>query len=368
MKKALLFIAMTLATAGAALAEDTSTVSDYAVRRSAYPRIHPGSRAEFRVTAPDAHSVILDLGKKYGMTRGDDGAWYCTTDSLGPGFHYYFIEVDGMRVSDPASETFFGCGVAASGIEIPYSEGDMRFAVADVPHGEISMRRYYSTADSIWKQMMIYLPPCYQSSPEKKYPVLYLQHGGGEDQRGWATQGRTDLILDNLIAQQQAVPMIVVMSDGNSRDFTSELINDCIPLVERTYRVASDAGHRALAGLSMGGIQTLNAAIEHPELFSYVGVFSSGWWANSKAPAGMGRDTEKHYARLAANPEGYNKHFKRFWLSMGGPEDIAYNNCRIMMERFDKIGIHYEYFETPGGHTWPVWRESLYRFAPLLFR
>lgn len=343
-------------------------VSDYAVRRSAYPRVLPGSRAEFRVNAPDAKSVKLDLGKKYDMTRGEDGAWYCTTDSLGPGFHYYFVEVDGFRAADPASETFFGCGTDASGIEIPYAEGDNRFKIADVPHGEVVRRSYYSSVDSIWKDMMVYLPPCYHKSSDKKYPVLYLQHGGGEDQRGWANQGRTDIILDNLIAEGKAVPMVIVMSDGNSRDFTTELINDCIPLVESTYRVSSDSDDRALAGLSMGGIQTLNAIMDHPELFRYAGVFSSGWWANANAPAGMGRGVEKYYKRLADDPKAFNDNFKQFWLSMGGKEDIAYNNCQTMMKRFDDLGIKYSYFETPGGHTWPVWRESIYRFAQLLFR
>lgn len=349
-------------------ADGGGVTSDYAVRRSEYPRVLPGSRAQFRVNAPDARSVKLDLGKKYDMTRGDDGAWYCTTDSLGPGFHYYFVEVDGFRGADPASLTFYGCGLDASGIEIPYPEGDTRFKIADVPHGEVVRRNYFSTVDSVWKDMMVYLPPCYHKSGDKKYPVLYLQHGGGEDQSGWSRQGRTDIILDNLIAAGKATPMVIVMSDGNSSDFTAELLNDCIPLVESTYRVLTDPDNRALAGLSMGGIQTLNAIMEHPELFRYAGVFSSGWWANADAPAGMGRGTEKYYAKLAADPEAFNRCFKHLWLSMGGKEDIAYNNCRVMMKRFDDIGIKYSYFETPGGHTWPVWRESLYRFAQLLFR
>ena len=237
MKNKILPVIFALASGIAIASPPPHTTSEYAVRRSTYPRILPGNRAEFRIVAPDAQSVKVDIGNKYNATRGSDGAWYCITDSLGPGFHYYFIDVDGARVADPASETFYGCGVAASGIEIPYPAGDTRFSISHVPHGETAMRRYYSTPDSTWKQMMVYTPPCYHTSPDKTYPVLYLQHGGGEDQRGWCTQGRADIILDNLIAAGMAKPMVIVMCDGNSRDFTNELIGDCIPLVESTYCV-----------------------------------------------------------------------------------------------------------------------------------
>ncbi|MCM1504524.1 MAG: alpha/beta hydrolase-fold protein [Muribaculum sp.] len=373
MKETLLAIVLmtisTLGVVGQTVGNDASSVSDYAVRRSAYPRILPGSRAEFKINAPDAHKVQLDLGRQYDMVRQNDGSWTCVTDSLGPGFHYYFIIVDGARVSDPASETFFGCGVAASGLEVPYPEGDVRFQMADVPHGEIAMRPYYSSVDKAWRRMMVYTPPCYHNSADKKYPVLYLQHGGGEDERGWAVQGRTNIILDNLIASKEAEPMIVVMADGNTSDFTKMLIDDCIPLVENTYKVIADADHRALAGLSMGGIHTLNAVIEHPELFRHVGVFSSGWWANANGGMpGFANDAEKYYSKLASEKDYFNNQFKNFWISMGGPEDIAYNNCKIMRGRFDELGINYDYFETPGGHTWPVWRESLYHFSKLIFK
>lgn len=355
----------------ATLCVTAQSVSDYAVRRSEYPRIIDNCRAEFKVNAPDARDVKVDIdGKKYDMTKDAEGRWTCVTDSIGPGFQYYFLIVDGMRVSDPSSRTFYGCGVDASGIEIPYAKDDTRFQPKNVPHGEVVSRRYYSDAAGAWKEMKIYLPPCYHKDASKTYPVLYLQHGGGEDQDGWSRQGRTDIMLDNLIAEGKAQPMIIVMSDGNSSDFTKELIEECIPLVESTYRVKTDAGSRALAGLSMGGIQTLNAVIEHPELFRYVGVFSSGWLANSNIDASFAKanTAEKYYSMLGADKDKYNKQFKEFWLSMGGPEDIAYNNCKIMRKRFDDMGINYKYFETPGGHTWPVWRESLYRFSQLLFK
>lgn len=341
--------------------------SELNVRGAAYPRVLPDSRAQFLVKAPDAKTVQIDLGKRYDMKRNEAGEWTCTTDPLGPGFHYYFLIVDGVSVADPASESFYGCGMKASGIEIPYAAGINQYYLADVPRGEVRMKRYFSKTANAWRRMFVYTPPCYEKS-NKEYPVLYLLHGGGEDERGWSQQGRTDIIMDNLIAKGEATPMVIVMPDGNSADFTSELLNECIPLVEATYRVKTNPANRALAGLSMGGIQTLNIGITHPELFSYLGVFSSGWIAAS-VPAGMGKmDTEKYYSLLKERPDFFNKNFKKFWLSMGGKEDIAYENCQVMMKRFDEIGIKYSYFDTPGGHTWPVWRESLYQFAPLIFK
>lgn len=341
--------------------------SELNVRNAMHPLVLPDNRVEFKVKAPEAKQVQIDLGKKYDMKRNETGEWTCITDPLTRGFHYYFLVVDGVSVADPASESFYGCGRMSSGIEIPYPQGVDAFYLADVPHGEIRMKRYFSQTANDWRRMFVYTPPCYEQCTEL-YPVLYLLHGGGEDERGWSQQGRTDIIMDNLIAKNEAVPMVVVMVDGNSYDFNSELFNDCILFVEKTYRVKTDRESRALAGLSMGGIQTLNAGITRPELFSYLGVFSSGWWA--KPPQGFVNtdDTEKYYTILKNKKDDYNRLFKQFWISMGGKEDIAYDNCQIMMKRFDDIGIGYTYYETLGGHTWPVWRESLYRFAPLLFR
>lgn len=336
------------------------------VRSAMYPRLLSGNRLEFKVKAPEAKKVQIDLGRKYDLTRNDKGEWTGITDPLTPGFHYYFLIVDGVSVADPASESFYGCSMMTSGVEIPYPEGDVRFYTADVPHGDIRMKRYFSKTANDWRRMFVYCPPGYDASG-KSYPVLYLQHGGGEDERGWSQQGRTDIIMDNLIAQSKATPMIIVMTDGNTRDFESELLKECIPFVEKNFRVKTDRNNRALAGLSMGGIQTLNTGIPHLDLFAYLGVFSSGWWANA-APSRNGNNTEKYYSLLKEKKDEYNKKLKLFWLSMGGKEDIAYNNCQVMMKRFDEIGIKYSYFETPGGHTWPVWRESLYRFAPLLFK
>ncbi|WP_373722798.1 alpha/beta hydrolase-fold protein [Bacteroides heparinolyticus] len=336
------------------------------VRNAMYPRLLPDNRMEFKVKAPDAKKVQIDLGRKYDLVRNAEGEWSGTTDPLAPGFHYYFLIIDGVAVAAPASESFYGCSMMTSGVEIPYPDGDTRFYMANVPHGDIRMKRYFSTTANDWRRMFVYCPPGYDMN-QQTYPVLYLQHGGGEDERGWSAQGRTDIIMDNLIAKGEAVPMIIVMTDGNTADFERELLNDCIPFVEKNFRVKTDRESRALAGLSMGGIQTLNTGLPHLELFAYLGVFSSGWWA-SPTPFGNAHDTEKYYTMLKEKKDEYNARLKQFWLSMGGKEDIAYNNCQIMMKRFDEIGIKYSYFETPGGHTWPVWRESLYQFAPLLFK
>lgn len=336
------------------------------VRSAAYPRLLPDNRMEFKVKAPDAKKVQIDLGKKYDLTRNAEGEWHGITEPLTPGFHYYFLIIDGMQVADPASESFYGCSMNSSGVEIPYPDGDKRFYIADVPHGDIRMKRYFSTTAGDWRRAYIYCPPGYDTSTES-YPVLYLQHGGGEDERGWATQGLTDVIMDNLIAQGKATPMLIVMADGNSIDFEKELLNDVIPMTEQNFRVKPGRDNRALAGLSMGGIQTLNIGIPNLDKFSHLGVFSSGWFANPNH-FGVSMDSEKYYDMLKANKDDYNDKLKVFWLSMGGKEDIAYENCRVMRDRFDKIGIKYDYFETPGGHTWPVWRESLYNFAPLIFK
>ncbi len=337
------------------------------VRNALYPRILPDNRVEFKIKAPEAKLLQIDLGRKYDMKQNDNGEWTCITDPLTRGFHYYFLIVDGVSVADPASESFYGCGMMSSGIEIPYPQGVKDFYIADVPHGEIRMKRYFSKTANDWRRMFVYTPPCYEKSG-KSYPVLYLLHGGGEDERGWSQQGRTDIIMDNLISKNEAVPMVIVMTDGNTRDFNSELFNECIPFVENNFRVKKDKENRALAGLSMGGIQTLNAGIMHPDFFSYLGVFSSGWWAKPSQVSINNDDTEQYYTMLKNHKDSYNKQFKQFWISMGGKEDIAYNNCQVMMKRFDQIGIKYTYRDIPGGHTWPVWRESLHQFAPLLFK
>lgn len=344
------------------------------VRSARYPRILPGSRVLFRINAPDAKTVQIDLGKKYDLVKDAQGVWEVTTDSIGPGFHYYSLVIDGLAVADPASETFYGMGRMASGIEIPFP-GDDYYAVKEVPHGDIRIKRYYSEVTGTWRRLYVYTPPGYDSQADKKYPVLYILHGGGEDERGWATQGKTDLILDNLIAENKALPMLVAMVDANMGPtgrgafgqqslvmFSRELKEAVIPFVESEFRVATGAANRALAGLSMGGLHTLHTGVRNTDMFSYLGVFSSGWWSNQPAVS------DPEYAFMKDNAAAINQNLKSFWIAMGGKEDIAHENCKIMMAKFDEMGIKYSYTEHPGGHTWPVWRHNLYSFAPLLFR
>ncbi|MCF0050420.1 esterase [Dyadobacter sp. LJ53] len=347
------------------------------IRNAKYPQILPDNRVVFRTKAPNAQKVQVDLGKKYDMVKDTAGVWSVTTDSIGEGFHYYSLLIDGVALADPASETFYGMGRMASGIEIPFRGGGY-YAMRDVPHGDIRVKKYLSKASNSWREMYVYTPPGYDQSTEK-YPVLYLLHGGGEDQRGWATQGKTNLILDNLIAEGKAKPMLVVMMDGNLgspmgpgsmatagdgflKIFESELKLGAIPFVESNFRVQADAAHRALAGLSMGGIQTLYAGVKNTDLFSSLGVFSSGWFANNDALSGP------HYAFAKDNAKTINGNLKNFWISMGGEEDIAYKNCKIMLSKYDELGIKYQYSEYRGGHTWPVWRHDLFGFSQLLFK
>ena len=338
------------------------------IRNKTYPRVLSDNRVEFCVKAPEAKKVQVDLGKLYDMKRSDDGTWTCTTEPQTEGFHYYVLVIDGVRVADPNSQSFYGCSMMTSGIEIPYPANKASWyqLKADVPHGAVSRVRYQSKVTGQWKNIFVYTPAGYSES-KQPYPVLYLQHGGGEDEQGWTNQGLTDVILDNLIAEGKAVPMVVAMMDGNAQDFTSELLKDGIPLIEQRYHVKKTAEGRALAGLSMGGIQTLNTVTLHPELFTYVGVFSSGWFKNPQ-PFMANSSGEAYFAKLKARTDRYNKQLKEFFITMGGEEDIAYENCQAMTERFAAMGLNFSYYETPGGHTWPVWRESLYYFAQKLFR
>ncbi|MCC9065783.1 alpha/beta hydrolase-fold protein [Flavobacterium piscisymbiosum] len=341
------------------------------IRNAKYPQILPDNKVVFKIKAPQASKLQIDLGKKYDMVRDSEGFWTVTTDVINSGFNYYSLLIDGVAIADPSSQSFYGMGRMASGIEIPNKEGDF-YALKTVPHGEVRIQQYFSKVTNSWREMYVYTPPGYENTNEK-YPVLYLLHGGGEDQTGWASQGKANLILDNLIANNKAKPMVIVMLDGNMtgnagfnenalKAFESELKTEAIPFVESNFKVAKDAKNRALAGLSMGGLQTLYTGIKNWDLFSSIGVFSSGWWANNPALS------DPQYEFMKNNSAVINSNIKQLWISMGGKEDIAYENCKIMLKKFDQMGIKYKYSEYPGGHTWPVWRHDLSEFAPLLFR
>jgi enterochelin esterase-like enzyme len=362
---------------------DTSIFNKYSVlgipassnvRRAKYPQILPDGSAIFQIKAPDAQKVQLDLVKKYVMVKDTAGVWEVTTDPLSEGFHYYSIIIDGVAIADPASETFYGMGRMASGIEVPH-KGDEYYSEKDIPHGDIRIKRYYSTVFNQWRQFYIYTPAGYDAHSTEKYPVLYILHGGGEDERGWTAQGKTSLILDNLIAEKKAKPMLIVMPDGNTNTdfagfgertlkmFEAEMKRGIIPFVEKNYRTETDSKNRALAGLSMGGIQTLFVGINNTDMFSYLGIFSSGWILPMQSKL-----ADAQYEFMQKNIDMIKRNVKLVWIGIGGKEDIAYNNCQVMRSKFDEMKIKYEYDDYPGGHAWPVWRHDLFKIAPLLFK
>ncbi len=364
---------------------DTSTFSKYPVvgapastnvRNAKYPQILPDSRVIFGLKAPDAKKVQVDLVKKYDMVKDTAGIWTVTTDSVSEGFHYYSLLIDGVAVADPGSETFYGMGRMASGIEIPFAGGSY-YALRDVPHGDVRIKKYFSKVTNSWRELYIYTPPGYDSAVGDKYPTLYMLHGGGEDETGWATQGKADLILDNLIAAKKATPMIIIMPDANVgaggfspngiesslKTFERELKETVIPFVEKNYRALPDAKSRALAGLSLGGLHTLYTGINNTDMFSYLGVFSSGWIIPM-----MNKFADNQYSFIKDNANKINSNLKALWISQGGKNDIAYKNGQLMLEKLKELNIKYTYNEYPGGHTWPVWRNNLYNFAQLLFK
>lgn len=364
---------------------DPSTFSKYPVagapaatniRNGVYPQITSDSRVKFSIKAPDAKKVQIDLGKKYDLVKDENGVWTVTTDSISEGFHYYSLLIDGVTVADPASESFYGMGRMASGIEIPFAGGSY-YAMRNVPHGDIRIKKYYSRVTNSWRQCYVYTPPAYDSNLTAKYPVLYLLHGGGEDERGWSQQGKTDLILDNLIAAGKAKPMLIVMPDANIgaggfstggiesslKLFEREMKEAIIPFIEKNYRTLTDANSRAMAGLSLGGMHTLYTGINNTDKFAYLGVFSSGWIVPM-----MNSISDKQYTFLKENTAMVNNNLKSFWISEGGKEDIAWKNGQLMLGKLDEVKIKYTYSEYPGGHTWPVWRNNLYNFAQVLFK
>lgn len=346
------------------------------IRSSKYPQIFSDSRVLFRIKAPEAQKMQVVLGKKYDMVKDTGGYWMVTTDSISEGFHYYSVLIDGVAIADPSSETFYGMGRMASGIEIPF-KGDEYYTLKDIPHGDIRIKKYYSSVTRSWRELFMYLPPGYDAKTTEKYPVLYILHGGGEDQSGWARQGKTDVILDNLIAAQKAKPMIVVMPDANIgtggfssngiesslKMFETEMKQAIIPFIETNYRTLNDANDRALAGLSLGGLHTLYTGINNTDLFSHLGVFSSGWIIPM-----LSKTADAQYDIIKNNAAKINGNLKTFFIAMGGQEDIAYKNCQIMLGKLDELKIKHIYTEYPGGHTWPVWRNNLYNFSQLIFK
>ena len=350
------------------------------VNRNGYPRVLKDNSVMFRTMAPQATDVKVDIcGTKYDMVKDEKGAWSVTIPPQVPGFHYYFLTIDGVQVVDPASQTFFGCSRWSSAIEIKEAGTD-DFEVQNVAHGEVRTVNYYSKVDEAWRPLMIYTPAGYNEG-KADYPVVYIQHGGGEDHRGWMEQGRTAQIMDNLIAAGKAVPMIVVSSNSNvqhrnggmgpgyawegQQSFRKELIENVIPFVEANYRVKKDRKHRAMCGLSMGGGQSFYIGLRDPEEFANVGVFSTGMFGGIMNQENFNLEAE--VPGMLTNTKAFNEQLDVFFITCG-EQDPRIEYTRKVVKQMKDAGIEVKFNFYPGDHEWQVWRKSLHEFAQYLFK
>jgi enterochelin esterase-like enzyme len=372
-----------------------------------YPRVHNDLRATFQVKAPDAQKIQVVIAETpYDMSKAQDGTWSVTVPPQVPGFHFYWLLVDGVQVCDPSSETFFGYSRVLSGIEIP-EKGVDYYEVKDVPHGEIRSFRYFSKVTGAWRRANVYTPPDYDTNLKARYPVLLLQHGGGEDERDWATQGRADNILDNLIAAKKAVPMIVVMDSSStarrpgepappspnapggalaggvmnlgaarggaanpaaqpprveiSPVFGEMVAKDLLPAIDAHYRTIPDREHRAVAGLSLGAAFALQVGLSNLDKFSSIASFSGTVMGSV--------DPKTSYNGAMSNAAEFNRQIKPFFIAAGTAETSRHDAAQHAMKAFDEVGIKYVWFESPGtAHEWLTWRRDLNQYAQLLFK
>ena len=377
-----------------------------------YPMVNSQRMVRAQISAPNATAVGLDIaGKIYQMTKDENGVWTGTSEPQDEGFHYYQLNIDGASVPDPGSLYYYGASRWGSGIEIPSDDQDF-WQVKNVPQGSMSEVFYWSTYTEKMRRCHVYLPAEYFTNPTKKFPVLYLQHGMGENEYGWAEQGHTARIMDNLIAEGKAVPCIIVMDnglntqrpgeqggfggfggrrpqgqrpqgaagpgnfngprpaggrpqggqggqrrggfggfDGFSEGFKNVLFNDIIPMVEKNYRVIADSKHRAYAGLSMGGMQAREITLANPDKFAYVGSFSSGAWSVDQVK----------------ESKGFTKNVKLLFMSGGGKENMGVVEAAKNIK--EQLGMNAVGYDSPGtAHEWHTWRRSLYQFAQLIFK
>ena len=404
MKKTLLLMAAFVAvSASAQVTEDFKPASTNQEGKQ-YPMVNSQRMVRAQISAPEANSVKLDIGGvKYEMKKDANGVWTGESAPQDEGFHYYQLNIDGASVPDPGSKYYYGASRWGSGIDIPAADEDF-YTVKNVPQGSVNEVYYYSSVTQQMRHGYIYLPAEYYANPTKKFPVLYLQHGMGENETGWGAQGKTGIIMDNLIAAGKAVPFIIFMDNGlNARKpgeqpmgfggprpggqrpqggarpaggqrprmsgadfakmarrmggaFEEVLIKDIIPMVEKKYRVIADADHRAMAGLSMGGMQTHGITLNNPKTFAYVGIFSGGT---------IGAD------ELTDVPD-FKATNKVLFMSAGGKEKgMAEGEGSVInaAEGLKKIGINaHSYISPETAHEWQTWRRSLYQFAQLLFK
>lgn len=340
-----------------------------------FPKVDSERRAYYRVNAPLANQVIVDVcGKKYEMRRDEKGIWCAVTDPLPVGFHYYFINIGGQNFIDPSTETFFGCNRQAGGIEIPEGpEGNYYRPQQGVPAGQVRSIYYFAKSSGEWRHVMVYTPAEYEQG-KKRYPVLYLQHGMGEDETGWSKQGHMQHIMDNAIASGEAVPMIVVMESGDikalfrggdNRAGTSQygasfypvLLNDLIPYIDKNFRTKTDRENRAMAGLSWGGHQTFDVVLTNLDKFAWMGTFSG---------AVFGIDVKTAYDGVFADADKFNKQIHYFYMNSGSDDFIK---SEPLAKSLREQGIKVEFSESEGtGHEWLTWRRGLHEFIPHLFK
>lgn len=339
-----------------------------------YPQVNSEGRVRARIAAPEAQRVELNIsGIKFPLAKGVDGVWMGDSTPQDPGNHYYGLVVDGVEVPDPSGSFIFGSGAWRTAVEIPAVDQDF-YALKSVPHGQVREILYFGKASNSHRHCFVYTPPDYDKDLSRRYPVVYLQHGYNENESGWSHQGCAGLILDNLIAEGKAVPFIIVMENGGingslnrlprrapspgarggSFDFSAfdhAIMEDVIPFIDANFRTLADQPHRAMAGLSMGGMQTRAIALAHLDTFSYLGIFSGGSIATNDV----------------ADMTAFKQKVKLVFVSYGSRENGA--SGRANVAALKDAGVNSVYYESPNtAHEWQTWRRSLHEFAPLLFR
>ena len=363
---------------------ESTTKAENCLPGKSYPRIYADGRVIFQIEAPEAEEVLVDIvGKKIPMEKNADGIWTVMTDPIAEGFHYYALNIDGVRVSDPSVYTYFGAGADLSGIDIPSSDKEF-YEAKDVPHGEVRAKYYFSPIRKATRRCFVYTPPAYHLDMDSRYPVLYLQHGWAEDETGWSNQGKMNFILDNLLAEGKIVPMIVVMDNGDISglpfnvvdwslaqnitstgkgkvEFQDLLIREILPMIDAAYRTIPNRDHRAMAGLSWGGLQTFEIVFNNIDKFSYLGAFSGALRLRDNI------DITELYDGLLKHPEEVNKRMKLIWMGTGSEEGKWSQTFR---DKLLELGIRdivfYESQNT--AHEWLTWRRCLREFAQMLFR
>lgn len=382
MKKIFTAVALLMMCASASAQEFRAAISN--VPGNEYPKVSDDMRAIVRYTSKSAKKVQVQGGEGFApqpvdMVNDGEGNWSVELKGLTPGFHYYWFLVDGVQVNDPASVAYFGYSRPTSGIYAAYPGEDYMDA-KDVPHGVVREQWYLSSVTGLWRRAYVYTPAGYDESTDK-YPVFYLLHGMGENERGWSLQGRMNFIMDNLIAEGKAVPMIVVMDCGytDTMDPATGAIKrstdagslgeiyfkDIIPMVEKNYRAKSDRESRAMAGLSMGGFQTMNIALSNIDKFAYIGGFSAALMMGGRQQV----DLKTAYNGAFADPAAFNKKVKLLWLGAGSGEKMFVDAAVNMGKQLSDMGVKVQLYVSDNTfHEWHTWSRCLKEFAPKLFR